>query len=31
MLDFENYQLEEFGDHASGGVSHCDQTGEVNQ
>jgi len=31
MLDFENYQLEEFGGHAGGGVSRCDQTGEVSQ
>ena len=31
MLDFENYQLEEFGGHAGWGVSLCEQTGGVSQ
>jgi len=31
MLDFEDYQLKEFGGHAGGGVSRRVQTGEVSQ
>jgi hypothetical protein len=31
MLDFEDHQSKEFGGHAGGGVSCCDQTGEVSQ